>query len=188
MEIPKSLVLNSNLSLIDKAIYVVLKSYMNNKNHECFPSQKTISDKFNISIPTIRRSILNLKKEGYIKVNTFFYKNNVYLFNKYTEKYSLSSDLLEKLPIKLIGLYVVLQHVCNENPSLIEGEFLSKLTKVNYRNGNLYNLLNELQSYKLISLNKAKKGFIIQLNNENPHPTFYNRDYISDGDVPTILI
>ena len=73
----------------DQLIYVVIKSFQNEKTKECFPSLQKIADKSNASIPTIRASIKRLEEKNYITIEKRG-RSNYYLFNpsKYFEPFS----------------------------------------------------------------------------------------------------
>ena len=52
------------LSPREQLVYAIVHSYNNSKN-ECFPSLQTLSDKSQLSIPTIRGSLKKLEDAGY---------------------------------------------------------------------------------------------------------------------------
>lgn len=72
--IVKSNIINST----DKLVYGVIKALSNNKGY-CYASNDYISKKVNLSKRTISKSISNLRKANYIRVETINYQRNIYL-------------------------------------------------------------------------------------------------------------
>ncbi len=75
-----SIVKNNSINSTDKLVYGVIKALTNNKGY-CYASNDYISKKINLSKRTITKSINNLRKANYIRVETINYQRNIYLIN-----------------------------------------------------------------------------------------------------------
>ncbi len=75
-----SIVKNNSINSTDKLVYGVIKALTNNKGY-CYASNDYISKKINLSKRTITKSISNLRKANYIRVETINYQRNIYLTN-----------------------------------------------------------------------------------------------------------
>ncbi len=75
-----SIVKSNSINSTDKLVYGVIKSLANNKGY-CYASNDYISKKVNLSKRTITKSISNLRKANYIRVETINYQRNIYLTN-----------------------------------------------------------------------------------------------------------
>lgn len=75
-----SIVKNNSINSTDKLVYGVIKALTNNKGY-CYASNDYISKKVNLSKRTITKSISNLRKANYIRVETINYQRNIYLTN-----------------------------------------------------------------------------------------------------------
>ncbi len=73
-----SIVKNNSINSTDKLVYGVIKALTNNKGY-CYASNDYISKKINLSKRTITKSISNLRKANYIRVETINYQRNIYL-------------------------------------------------------------------------------------------------------------
>ncbi len=73
-----SIVKSNSINSTDKLVYGVIKSLANNKGY-CYANNDYISKKLNLSKRTITKSISNLKKVNYIRVETINYQRNIYL-------------------------------------------------------------------------------------------------------------
>lgn len=60
---------------------------MNKETFKCWPSMDTIKADSGCSLPTIRKTIANLEREGAIKVTRRKKYSNVYEFTKLTEDF-----------------------------------------------------------------------------------------------------
>ena len=76
-----SIVKSISINSTDKLVYGVIKALTNNKGF-CYASNDYISKKVNLSKRTITKSISNLRKANYIRVETINYQRNIYLTNK----------------------------------------------------------------------------------------------------------
>lgn len=76
-----SIVKSNSISSTDKLVYGVIKALTNNKGY-CYASNDYISKKVNLSKRTITKSISNLKRANYIRVETINYQRNIYLINE----------------------------------------------------------------------------------------------------------
>ena len=63
-QLPNDMTKDGNLVPNDLLVYLTIKSYMNKDTKTCFPSLKTLSEKIQFSIPTIRKSISKLEAEN----------------------------------------------------------------------------------------------------------------------------
>ncbi len=73
-----SIVKSNSISSTDKLVYGVIKALSNNLGY-CYASNDYISKKVNLSKRTISKSISNLRKVNYIRVETINYQRNIYL-------------------------------------------------------------------------------------------------------------
>lgn len=73
-----SIVKSNSISSTDKLVYGVIKALTNNLGY-CYASNDYISKKVNLSKRTISKSISNLRKANYIRVETINYQRNIYL-------------------------------------------------------------------------------------------------------------
>ena len=84
----------SGLTANDLLVYVSIKRHMNNITKECFPAQTLISKHSGLSLPTIQKSIVQLKVHGYLDIRKEGRKN-VYRFNSYKNFEPFSYDFLD---------------------------------------------------------------------------------------------
>lgn len=75
-----SIVKSNSINSTDKLVYGVIKVLTNNKGY-CYASNDYISKKVNLSKRTISKSISNLRKANYIRVEIINYQRNIYLTN-----------------------------------------------------------------------------------------------------------
>lgn len=73
-----SIVKSNSINSTDKLVYGVIKALSNNLGY-CYASNDYISKKVNLSKRTITKSISNLRKANYIRVETINYQRNIYL-------------------------------------------------------------------------------------------------------------
>ena len=73
-----SIVKSNSINSTDKLVYGVIKALTNNLGY-CYASNDYISKKINLSKRTISKSISNLRKANYIRVETINYQRNIYL-------------------------------------------------------------------------------------------------------------
>ena len=78
--IESSIVKSNSINSTDKLVYGIIKALTNNLGY-CYASNDYISKKINLSKRTISKSICNLKKANYIRVETINYQRNIYLVN-----------------------------------------------------------------------------------------------------------
>lgn len=77
----ESFIVKSNsINSTDKLVYGIIKALTNNLGY-CYASNDYISKKINLSKRTISKSISNLRKANYIRVETINYQRNIYLVN-----------------------------------------------------------------------------------------------------------
>lgn len=79
--IESSIVKSNSINSTDKLVYGIIKALTNNIGY-CYASNDYISKKINLSKRTISKSISNLRKANYIRVETINYQRNIYLTNK----------------------------------------------------------------------------------------------------------
>lgn len=75
-----SIVKSNSINSTDKLVYGVIKALSNNTGY-CYASNDYISKKVNLSKRTITKSISNLRKANYIRVEIINYQRNIYLTN-----------------------------------------------------------------------------------------------------------
>ena len=78
--IESSIVKSNSINSTDKLVYGIIKALTNNLGY-CYASNDYISKKIYLSKRTISKSISNLKKVNYIRVETINYQRNIYLVN-----------------------------------------------------------------------------------------------------------
>ena len=78
--IESSIVKSNSINSTDKLVYGIIKALTNNLGY-CYASNDYISKKINLSKRTISKSISNLSKANYIRVETINYQRNIYLVN-----------------------------------------------------------------------------------------------------------
>lgn len=77
----ESFIVKSNsINSTDKLVYGIIKALTNNLGY-CYASNDYISKKINLSKRTVSKSISNLRKANYIRVETINYQRNIYLVN-----------------------------------------------------------------------------------------------------------
>lgn len=81
----------------DQLIYLVIKSF-DNKIDGCFPSLNKISERSQLSVPTIRASIKRLEEAEYITV-TKKGRKNFYIFSPYKKFEPFSPEFIERKDI-----------------------------------------------------------------------------------------
>lgn len=84
---------SAHLDPKDQYIYVIIKSYQNEKTKKCFPSLQEIANKSKASIPTVRESIKRLIEAKYISVEKIGRKN-YYSFSEYKKFEPISPDFI----------------------------------------------------------------------------------------------
>ena len=72
------IVKSNSINSTDKLVYGIIKALSNNLGY-CYASNDYISKKVNLSKRTISKSISNLRKANYIRVETINYQRNIYL-------------------------------------------------------------------------------------------------------------
>ena len=95
-QVPNKMAQDS-LSPREQLVYAIVHSYNNSKN-ECFPSLQTLSDKSQLSIPTIRGSLKKLEDAGYIRIEKRG-RQNYYFFEKYVNFEPFSPEFLDNKDI-----------------------------------------------------------------------------------------
>ena len=78
--IESSIVKSNSINSTDKLVYGIIKALTNNLGY-CYASNDYISKKINLSKRTVSKSISNLKRVNYIRVETINYQRNIYLVN-----------------------------------------------------------------------------------------------------------
>lgn len=71
---------DNSINSTDKLVYGIIGVLANTKGY-CYASNDYISKKVNLSKRTISKSISNLRKANYIRVETINYQRNIYLTN-----------------------------------------------------------------------------------------------------------
>lgn len=148
-----------NLKPVDQLVYAAIKAH--NGSEGCFPSLETISNEINVSIPTIRKSINNLKSEKYISV-TKKDRRNYYTFSKYKTFEPFSNKFLQNTnitPSTKAYLAAAQQYMFKDQ----EG-----LGKISYSNYELAEKLNVSEHF-IRKCNKEleRKNYLITTDNEN---------------------
>lgn len=74
------IVKSNSINSTDKLVYGVIKALTNNLGY-CYANNDYISKKVSLSKRTITKSIGNLKKANYIRVEIINYQRKIYLAN-----------------------------------------------------------------------------------------------------------
>lgn len=72
------IVKSNSINSTDKLVYGIIKALTNNLGY-CYANNDYISKKVNLSKRTITKSIGNLKKANYIRVEIINYQRKIYL-------------------------------------------------------------------------------------------------------------
>ena len=75
------IVKSNSINSTDKLIYWIIKALSNNLGY-CYASNDYISQKVNLSKRTISKSISNLRKANYVRIEIINYQRNIYLTNE----------------------------------------------------------------------------------------------------------
>lgn len=107
--LPTKMTEESDLKPTDVLVYLYLKCYDNDK-HECYPSLTTLSKRSKAAINTIKKSIDNLVKYGYIKIekkgrSNYYYFKKVIKFDKFYLDFIDNPDLSFKEKAYLASCY-----------------------------------------------------------------------------------
>lgn len=76
-----SIVKSEKINFTEKLVYGVILSLANNKGY-CYASNEYISEKVNLSKRTITKSIGELKKVNYIRVENVNFERHIYPLQK----------------------------------------------------------------------------------------------------------
>lgn len=87
--------IGDDLTPADKLIYLTIRRYANNKSLECFVSYKTITKDCGAAAVTIKKSVNNLVKNGYLETKRKG-KYIYYIFNNKKKFEAFSDDFLNK--------------------------------------------------------------------------------------------
>lgn len=142
-QLPNDMTKNKKLGPNDLLVYLNIKSFMNGKTKDCFPSLKKICEKSDLSVNTVRACIANLISEKYMWTEKFG-RGQKYYFSSYKNFEVFSPEFLKKEDIssKEKG-YVIAsqQHMYKD---------VNGFGKISYSNEELSELIN-------ISVPKIKK-------------------------------
>lgn len=89
VRIPNDMTLDGKLTPTDVLVYAVLKSYMNGKSYEAFPSIKTLATRSGLSANTITKSLAVLEDNNEIKIIKSTGRSNRYLFNPHSTNFEM---------------------------------------------------------------------------------------------------
>lgn len=87
--------IGDDLTPADKLIYLTIRRYANNKSLECFVSYKTITKDCGAAAVTIKKSVNNLVKNGYLETKRKG-KYIYYIFNNKKKFEAFSDEFLDK--------------------------------------------------------------------------------------------
>ena len=110
VQLPVNLIKSDALKPLDLFIYLIIRSYMNNKTKKCFPSMDTLVENAQTSKPTIIKSINLLETNNFIKVERSVGKNNTYCFPNhdrfeiFSYDFLFSSNILKEEKLLIISL------------------------------------------------------------------------------------
>ena len=88
IRVPNDMCLEGKLDPMDVYVYASLKTYMNGKTYEAFPSLDTLSKEAKVSRPVLVNSLDNLVKNGDLTVRKEGRKN-VYKFNPFSKNFEM---------------------------------------------------------------------------------------------------
>lgn len=98
VQLPNDMTKNKKLTPNDLWVYICIKSFLNGKTKECFPSLKAVSERSELSIPTIRESIDSLVTEKWISVKKVG-RSQKYYFKPYKHFEVFSYSFINKKEI-----------------------------------------------------------------------------------------
>lgn len=137
----------------DKLIYLAIRRYMNRETMESFPSYARITSDIGAAAKTIKKSIDNLVREGYLQTRKDG-KRIIYKFNNKKQFEPFSYDFLDKPDLTFIEKsYIVAaqQYMFKDNE---EG-------KISYKNNELSKLINMTEStISRCNHSLEKKGYL----------------------------
>ena len=94
---PKINLSDMNLEYRDLLTYISIRSFLNRKTKECFPSLRTIVKTSGLSMNFVNNSILRLKAAGLISVHVGNEKiSNRYIFSEVKEFTGIPTDILSE--------------------------------------------------------------------------------------------
>ncbi len=140
----------------DLLIYVSIKRHQNSQTKKAYPALTTICAESGASINSVRKSIENLKKAGYITVDKIKGKN-VYSFSEYKTFEPFSYDFLDHKELSFEEKSYILasqQYMYKD----IEGE-----GKISLTNDELANKINVTER-SVIKYNNSleRKGYLVK--------------------------
>lgn len=132
--------INLGLSPQDKLIYLAIRRYMNKDTMTCFPSYATITKDIGAASKTIKKSVDNLVKEGYLETKREG-KKIIYKFNNKKHFEPFSYDFLDKKDLTFTekSYIVASQQYMFKDQDSDEG-------KISYSNQELSELIKMSQS------------------------------------------
>lgn len=137
----------------DKLIYLAIRRYMNRETMESFPSYARITNDIGAAAKTIKKSVDNLVREGYLQTRKDG-KRIIYKFNNKKQFEPFSYDFLDKPDLTFIEKsYIVAtqQYMFKDNE---EG-------KISYKNNELSKLINMTEStISRCNHSLEKKGYL----------------------------
>lgn len=123
----------------DQLIYVIIRSCMDGKTYEAYPSLDYIRKKTNLSINSIRKSIKTLELEDYFKIKKKG-RRNIYLLNKLKKFEPFSYGFIDKQDINS-GEKAILVAIQEFMIKDVEG-----VGKISFTNKEMANRINTSES------------------------------------------
>lgn len=130
----------------ERLVYLYIKAHMNKHTKEAFPSLQTLKDESGVSIPTLRKCIAILNKNGFISTRKEGRKQ-IYKFNDTNKFEEVSFDLLYNKNISFTEKQVI---ICSLENMLDKGT----TGKINYSNRVLSEIINMPES----TISKSFRG------------------------------
>jgi hypothetical protein len=120
VQLPNNMTKSKNLTPTDLWIYLCIKSFMNGKTKECFPSLRAVSERSGFSIPTIRKSITLLVQGGWVSLKKsgrkqYYYFSSYSNFEVFSYEFILKKDVSPKEKSYLVAMQ---QYMFKDTPGL----------------------------------------------------------------------
>ena len=127
VQLPHDMTKNKKLTPNDLWVYICVRSFMNGKTKECFPSLQTISNRSGFSITTVRNSIDILHKEGWMSVvkvgraQNYLFKHSD-RFEVFSYNFIMKKDIIPKEKSYLVAMQ---QYMYKDTPGLGKSSYKS---------------------------------------------------------------
>lgn len=147
--------IGDDLTPADKLIYLTIRRYANNKSLECFVSYKTITKDCGAAAVTIKKSVNNLVKNGYLETKRKG-KYIYYIFNNKKKFEAFSDDFLNKKDLTFTEkAYLVASR------QYMFKDVDKEECRISYSNKELANIINiSASSVSRLNASLQEKGYL----------------------------